>query len=156
MLNFLNVDLPPHNNGTVSVKVSCFGDPKHVSVESAIDVQSVGSLQDALLRPQPSFRIAKFLGYFKLVNKDPQGHSDVLIDITYSRVAWALAIDKGEPYPKVAYLERRRKTWVGDWILFDAKDPNVEIEVEEYGSKSPYITLKIRHRHLPDPLIGGC
>ena len=159
MLNFINQDLPPQNNGTINVKVRYLGSVPDVSVESTIDTQSVGSLQDALSKTQDGFKISRLLGYFKLkANREllPEEVSHVEIEIKYSLVAWDLATEKGDRYPKVAYLVREGQKWVGDWVLFDDKHPDVEIEVEDYQNGSPYRIMKIRHRYLPDPLIGSC
>ena len=158
-MNFLNNVLPPHNNGTINVKVIYLGGAQGISVESVIDTQSVGALQDALLRTHPRFRISKLLGYFKLKEgKKTLREADnyVEIEIKYSLVAWDLAKDKGEQYPKVAYLGRINNTWVDEWIEFDANHKDVDIEVVSNVPGSPYRYLKIRHKHLPDPLIGGC
>lgn len=159
MLNFINQDLPPQNNGTINVKVRYLGSVPDVSVESTIDTQSVGSLQDALSKTQDGFKISRLLGYFKLKAKRellPEEDSQVEIEIQYSLVAWDLAVEKGDPYPRVAYLPRGSKGWANDWVLFDDKHPDVEIEADDYQDGSPYRIMKIRHQQLPDPLIGSC
>ena len=159
MLNFINQDLPPQNNGTINVKVRYLGSVPDVSVESTIDTQSMGSLQDALSKTQDGFKISRLLGYFKLKAKRellPEEVSHVEIEIKYSSSPGIWQSRRGEPYRKVAYLEREGQNWVGDWVLFDDKHPDVEIEVEDYRNDGHARIMKIRHRYLPDPLIGSC
>jgi len=158
-MNFLNHKLPPHNNGTINVTVRYLGEIKNVSVDSTISSQSVGALQDALQKRQPGFSVRKFLGYFKLTVENKllaDEDSDVEIELEYSLVAWDLATGSEEPHPRVAYLARRNRTWADSWVIFDNNDDDVEIKVVPYESGSPYRYLKIRHRCLPDPLIGDC
>lgn len=158
-MNFLNHKLPPHNNGTINVTVRYIGEIQNVSVDSTISSQSVGSLLDALQKKQPGFSVRKFLGYFKLTKEKElldDKDSNVEIELEYSLVAWDLATGSEEPHPKVAYLARRKGTWADSWVIFDNNDDDVDIKVVPYVPGSPYRYLKIRHRCLPDPLIGDC
>ena len=107
--------------------------------------------------PLTSFKV---ITYFKVrdENKDvvTEFYPSLELHLNYTHEAWFASSNedfwKEKGRPRVYYLEKSKKGWVGDWEEF----PDLTIYASPPKDSNSSGSLIISVAYMPDPRIGGC